>query len=404
MAVDYTALADQLGAELQTLRGVEAAWEWQTKVSGASTFFRDKINAAYDNTKQLDDDTETASKAALAIGVATPLASAHGTRLSDFENFFFAALDQILSTTPEDQIGAIAYTYDSNLLADGEVKIENRTGRWAALRAQMVADVESIRQNIVAAGAFTGDSGNLGVLTSSAFQGEDHLLQGEIVFQVTDDTVGAVFLSVVNNLASTLINGDLTRVADNAIKVGKSFEDGITGLTIKLDLGPVAKTGDDGTIFSTVPVITNPSENDSAKGQHFIEVERLAVGGGGPHFKVRWFRSGTMAAADLVTEIDVTGETGTEVIALQGSGSSISVTFDKDAAVIKLPAVPNKDSDIVFDIKSPRIGDKYRLPVTNDESGNFATKIARRWPASLNSVANPGQTFDDTKAASIAQT
>lgn len=404
MAINYVTLADQLGAELQTLRGVEAAWEFQTKVSGASTFFKDKINAAYVNTVQLDDDTETESKAALKVGVASPLASAHGTRLSDFETYFFAALDDILSTTPEDQVGAIAYTYDSNLSADGEIKIENRTGRWAALREAMIADSESIRKNIVAAGAFSGDGGNLGVLTSSAFAGEDHLLGGEVVFEVTDDTVGAIFLSVTNNLTDPLINGDKTRVGDNSIKVGKSYEDGITALTIKLDLGAVVKTGDGGTIFSTAPVITNPSENDSAKGQHFIEVERLAVGGGGPHFKMRWFREGTLTSVNLVTEIDITGEAGVEVVALQGSGSSISVTFDKAAAVIELPVLGNKDSDIIFDIKSPRIGDKYRLPVTNDESGLFATKIARRWAASLNSVADPGQTFDDTKAASIAQT
>ncbi len=400
--VDYTKLGDQLGAELQDLRGIEAAWEWQNLVSGASTYFKDKLNAAYGNTDVNEDRAETSSKESLTLSAVPAIAGAHSARQAAFEQYFFLLLDLIIPTAPADQLSAISYQYDQNLIGSGEVVISNRRGRWGALRRQMILDSQTILMNTVSFGALTAQSGNLGVLADSAISGEDHTLGGTFQFDVVDDTVGAIRIAVSLIMTSALVDGTLTVAADNQVTVGKPFKDGPTGLQITLSLGAVVETGDGGGIFSA-QVITSPSEADSAKGKFFFEVERLAVGGGGPHFRVRWFRSGSLLSSDKVAELDITGESGTTNHTMIGAATTITFDFNKTAAATALPSVGNKDSDIVFDIKSPRIGDRWTKTVTNTQAGNFASKIARRWRASLNSVsASP--TITDSKAASVAQT
>lgn len=381
----------QLGAELQTLRGLEAIHEWVSRVSGASTYFRDKINAAYDNTIQKEDDAETESKDSLSDSIQGGLVTQHTSRYSDFQSYFFALMDLVLNPSASDKAaGAISYVYDEFLAAQGEIRISDRQGRWGALRREMLADALNIIRNKFTFGGFTAKLNNIGVLSSSGIDGEDHTLTGQFVFEVSSDIVGAEDISVLLNFTTPLIGNVPSRTPDRVIRVGKAFEDGKTGLKITLNLGALSETGDDGNIFSATAV-TSRSEADSAKGKHFFEVERLAVGGAGPHFRVRWFRSGSLLTSDLVTSIDVIGETGTVAIALTGAFTTITSTFDKAAAVIKLPLVTNKDSDIVFDLKIPRIGDRWTLDVTNTEDGNFATKIARRDPASFPSgPAKPG--------------
>lgn len=392
-----TTFFNQLGIELATLRGIEAAWEWMNKVAGSPTYFRDFINARYDNTIQNEDTAETLSKSSLESSVEPSLVSVHSARKSDFETYFFAYLDAAAGTPDADiQAGAIGYTYDAVLAASSEFRISDRSGRFGFIRERMVAEAKNIIRNLVTLGSFTAGSANVGVLADSLAAGDDQLLTGTLNFIVTGDTVGAIDLSVTLTLGTPLIDGSTTFSAENTLRVGKFFEDGQLGLQIQLDLGAVVETGDDGNVFSATTV-TNPAEGDSAKGRHFIEVERLAVGGGGPHFRVRWFRAGSLLATDKVTEVDVTGEAGSAVVTLIGSSSTISTTMDKAAAAIKLPVATNKDSDIVFDLKSPRIGDNWSKAVTNGEEGKFASKIARRYRAAL--LSGPAKSSTNPTAA-----
>lgn len=393
----------QLGAELQTLRGLEAVWEWMTKVSGASTYFKDKINAAYDNTVQREDDAETASKDGLKDTTVPGLVSASSGRKSGFESYFFPFMDLAMTIPQTDRDGgAITYDYDPTLEAAGEIRIVARRGRWGALRREMIAAPSTIKKNVIAFGALAAPSTNQGVLALSGVAvGSDHTLGGEFTFSVVDDTVGAEKLAVNLALTNPLVDGTVSVAAERNLQVDQFFGEGQTGLDVTLVLGPVDETGDDGAIFSATTV-QNRSEADSAKGKHFITVKRLAVGGAGPHFRVSWYRSGSLALTDQVTTQDVTGEAGSVPLALVGSESTISTTFDKTAAAAFLPLVDDIDSDIVFDLKIPRIGDRWTMTVTNDEAGLGATKIARRWRASLNSDAAP--TISDALFASIAIT
>lgn len=384
------------------MRGLEATWEWFTKVSGASTYFKDFINAAYDNTVQAEDEQETSTKANMVSVIAPQLAAAHAAKLSEFQSdFFFDYLAGLLVAPSGDAGQAITYEYDATLLATGQVSISRRGGILGLLRTDMVANAQTIRQNVVTLGALAAASVNVGTLAEASITSKDHTLAGTLHFVCVDDTVSAVKLEVSLLLTTPLIDGTTLIDADNLLTVAKSFEDGPTGLGITLSLGSVVETGDGGGIFSATTV-TNPAEADSTKGKHHFEVERMSGTGGNPDFRVRWYSDAGLT--NLVATKDVTGVAGSIALTIPGTSSTIATTFDKTNAAAALPVVGDKDSDIVFDIKIPRLGDKWTKTVTNDESGNFATKIARRFRASLNSVANPGQTISDALASSTAIT
>lgn len=401
MAIDWNNLFDQFGAELKALRGIEAAYEWYTRVDG-STYFKDFLNAEYSNAVAIEEATEQASKANFVDSIAPALQGAHAARQSAFETYFFALLDLVLNTATADQSDAIVYEYDQELLALGEVRISNRAGRFGVMRERMVTDAQTIRQNVVAAGALTADSGNQGVLSASGLAGADHTLAGDVNLVVTDETVGAVRLSCELRLTNALVDGTSNISADNELTVGKFFQDGQTGFQGTLDLGPVVESGDDGAMFSAI-TITNPSGSDSAMGKYYITVLRVGTGAG-TIWRISLYRSGSLLSTDLVTQVDVTGIVGTAAVSLVGAVSTVAATFDKAAANVHLPLDGDEDTDILFDIKTPRLGDRWTVAMTNDESGVIATKIARRWRVSLNSVANPGQTIADSKAASVPMT
>jgi hypothetical protein len=425
MSYDHAKTGDTLGAELQCLRGMEATWEWFAKLSGANTYFKDKLNTVYANTVQAEDDTELASKMSLqdtspgtglpgAKGLAVQAKQAHDQRISDWEQYFFAFMDYLLTTSAEDQAaGGIAYDYDSQLLQVGQVKILKRRGRFAALRTQMTADSKSVQKNTVSVSGFAGDSGNVGSLVASGLAGSDHSLAGQSVWVVTDDTVGAVKLSQVLNLTTPLISSrrggsgassEKQFVADNPVTVGQSSEDGETGLSGLLSLDSISITGDGFSLFSSV-VVSNPSEADSDKGNHYISVKHIAVGGAGPNWRISWYRSNNRSdTVDLVTTADITGESSTVAFTLNGSSSTITGTFSKANAFSNLPNLNDADTDIDFNIRSPRIGDTFRATVANDEAGNFASKLGRRYPVSLPSAASASTEYGQTKAASVAMT
>ena len=216
--------------------------------------------------------------------------------------------------------------------------------------------------------------------------------------------MGTVSFSVQNILNAALVDGKTTIDADNALTIGQPFEDGPTGVNTTLSLGAIVVTGDDGNMFTTTPVVSTPSEVDSDKGKHYIEVERKSGTGGNPDFTISWFKNANLAAENLVASLDVVGVTGTVGIVLNANSSSITDTFNKANAAIKLPVVGNKDSDIIFNIGSPRIGDTLTKTIANDFAGNFQTKLATRYQFSLPKAAATFNTISDALAASVPMT
>ncbi len=210
--------------------------------------------------------------------------------------------------------------------------------------------------------------------------------------------MGATTLSVQLQLDQELIDGTTEVDADNDLTVGQNFEDGPTGLNLKLDLGSIVEAGDDGAMFSAT-TITNPQSGDTDNGKIYIRVTRQATS---PIWLIEYFSDGSLTTLQGTDTSDTT--VGTDTITITGSAGTIfSTTFDRAAAAVQLPATGNTDSDITFDIVNPREGDRWTIPVTNDEAGNFATKLARNYRASLNSVA-AGNTIVDADAASVSMT
>lgn len=409
MAVTYPHNVENLGAELRELRGCEAFWEWNRKVSSPGpTYFRDYINATYDNGVISEDTAETASKTSIENSVLPNAAAAHSSRKSDFENYFLGTFmaGLLVASDTDRAAGPIQYVYDSNLLATGEVQISDRLGIFALLREDMIVAAQTVLRNVVTPGAFTAGGANIGTLVlgfGPTFV--DHALSGTLVFSVTDDTVGAVQLSLQNVLLDSdpLVDGTTVVQADNALMVGKQYEDGPTGMAIRLDLTAPVITGDaPGPAIFSVLSISTPSELDTNKGKIYIEVERFSGTGGNPDFKMRWYKDANFIPSNLIQTVSITGVVGSQVLNISGLGTSITVTFNRANAAARLPVVGNLDSDIVFDLLSPRIGDKWTIAIVNNYAGNYSTKIARRWRASLNTAAIP--TIADAGAASVPMT
>jgi hypothetical protein len=398
-----------MGAELRVLRGPEAFWEWNRRVSSPGpTYFRDYINATYDNGIIADDTAETASKTSIENSILPNAAAAHASRKTDFENFFLGTfMAGLLVASDEDRsAGPIQYQYDSVLLATGEVQISQRLGIYALLRQDMIDNAESILENTVTPGAFTPGPANIGTLVlgfGPTF--EDHTLSGTLVFRVIDDTVGAVQLSLQNVLDDNdpLVDGTTIIQADNSLTVGKQYQDGPNGVSIRLDLGAPVIAGDaPGPVIFSLLTINTPSELDTNKGIIYIQVERFDGLGGDPDFKMRWYKDANFIPANLIQTRSITGLVGTVVLNIQGLGTSITVTFSMTNAALRLPVVTDTDDDITFSLLSPRVGDRWSIGVVNNYAGNYATKIARRWRASLNSAAVP--TIADAGAASVPMT
>jgi len=83
------------------------------------------------------------------------------------------------------------------------------------------------------------------------------------------------------------------------------------------------------------------------------------------------------------------------------SGMSVALSFDRGAAAAGM-GVAGSNTTVTVDIRSPRVGDIWRVPVSNNELGNFATKLAHRYRMSLPS-SNPG-TISDALATSVSIT
>lgn len=411
MAVDYTNTFKQFGSFLQILRKFMAMFI-HTFLDNDANFSKRLLRGTLDDTKDDEGRVLTATNSLLQGSLTTGQTSAYNSfrrqtenRRNGFFNVLKGEKDIGINTTDE-SAGAIAYNYDEAAFTlNGEVKILSKRGILGALDRAMVKDSETVLENTVVLGALVSVGSNQGViLLDGTPTGRDHTLPGDIILECTSDIVQSSLFSVELRFTEPLAIGGVAaerRRADRALRILQPYEDGQTGATIKIKLDPAAlvELGDDGAMFSA-HVVANPQNVDTTFGKFFVKVTRNA----GDVWLIQVFSDAllTTKVFDSVTSgVSPVGASGTESKTYVFSGgTSWSFDFDKTAAVIKLPVVGNSDSDISVDIKAPRIGDKFRIPVTNDKAGQFATKIAETWPISLPSKAAP-PTIDDTGANSI---
>jgi len=397
MAVDYTNTFTQLGAEMKVIRKTEALWV-QSHFSSDAAYSKRLLDSSYSSSNDNEDNAQSRGKIFLEDNVTPSLTSLHSSQVSSFEDRFFPVLDDELDTSQTDiDAGAISYIY--TVTGSGEVSIKERTGRLGALRRQMITDSKEIQENTVSLGALATIGTNTGVLSLTTATGEDHCLPGNILLEVINDTVGATTFSVQLKLTTPIIGGDKNGIinADNALTLGQTMEDGWTGATLKVDLGSVVEAGDNGNFFSST-TITSAKSGDTDNGKIYIKVSRQATA---PIWLIEYYSDGSLSTLEGTQTAD--GTSGTVAVSITGSaGTVFASTFSKTNAHADMASAPDSDSDITFDIVNPRLGDRWKIPVTNNEGGNFATKLARTlgYRASLSSDGSPTET--DSLAASAS--
>jgi hypothetical protein len=397
--VDYVNTFTQLGGELRAARRLEAVQE-QFRDSDVGTYAQPQIRAAYNEAVTVEADAENREVNHFLNTVTPALISLHTSTVQSFEQAFQPVLAAELALSlDEQQQGMIAYEYDPVLSSTGQIAILKRRGYLGTLRSQMIADVQTIQQNVPSFGAFTAVAGNLGTLAvagSPTFAGEDHTLAGTATWTCTDETVDAPKLTLTVELTKPLPDGTTTINADNLVTVGKSYQDGQTGLTFQLDLGSIVKSGDAGSPVFSVESMTKPSEGDTNKGLFYLKVTRQAVA---PIWLIEWYNnSDTANPQNLVQRTTADGTVGTIVKSIFRT-SVLGFTFSMANANTDMPSAGNTRT-VTYDLKTPRVGDKWTRTTINAEAGNFASKIARRYRASLNSGGAP--TISDALASSVA--
>ena len=404
MTVTYAETFLMYGNELKVAQKIKAQIDHAT-LSTDPTFSPRLVRAAYDDA---EDDEAAAEVIALnqLISKETTLRGLYIGQRGSLESGFFITLDNDIDIITEDDrtAGAIEYVYDDALLASGQVKIIDRLGILGALRRQMKADSETVKENVVAfPNGLVADPDNEGVvdIAGAILAGESHLLSGTLVFSVTSEFIDAIEMEVSLELDTPLPDGVTVVTADNPLRIGKSYEDGPTGFSGIVDFDAPVEVDPDG-IFSNVAFV-NPTDADTDKGKAFFSVFRQT---GSPEWLIKWFRLSSRNASELVQSTTVSGVTGfASGTSLTGpSGMQISFDFSKAAANTAMGSPGDKRENINFNLKAPRIGDRFTAPVTNDKAGNFSTKIAEMHRISLETAPSTSETISDALAASVPVT
>lgn len=378
MAVDYAALCVQFPALLRVARGIAAEWEFAKKSSDVS-HFRRVLYAA--GTGFLQDDTEEAAVYADLCAHFDDLASALSEKWSAYrtriEGTFFDLLKRDLPASAEkDAGGAIDYDYEN---IDGAITISARNGVLGALRKDMITQTQYVTANVIAftGGVLVADSGNRGsVPTVNSMVGLSHTLAGTMVYTVNSESVTAPELNVSIELPYPLPDGTEIIKGDNVLTLEKSWEDGPTGITQQLTrpgLAAPTEAGDAGNIFSATS-FTTPKTGDMAGGILYVRITRQAL----DTWLIEYFNDSSLSTrvgSDTTSTL-----VGNFVIAAKvlKNGTHFNTTVDRAAANVALPAVGNSQTT-TFDIKTPRIGDRWTIPVTNNGAGVIASKVAQLW-------------------------
>lgn len=399
MAVNYTTFQVQLGAALRISQSLRAFWTYATQASNANHYRRllsaasgfgqsdtEEARAYGDYLDYFDNQLENAVAAQW---------TAHRSVLSSGDNLFGILRVDLPASAELEESGAIDYDYED---VNGVISIVARNGVLGALRKDMLTNTQHVLANGISFGSFTADNGNRGALTATSMTGLSHTLTGTLVFEVTNESVTAPKLSVQLQLTPPLPDGTITVDGDNELQPEKAWEDGPTGLTITLTRSGLAapiEGGDGGAMFS-VSSFTNPKDGDMAGGILYVRVVRQAVA---PIWLIEFYNSSarTVKVGSITT--DTTAGTFALDITLKNNTRFVS-TFDRAAANTALPAAGNSDDDITFDIDQPRLGDRWTRTVTSDDAGNFSTKLAHLFRASLPTNAAPS--FTDANASSIS--
>jgi hypothetical protein len=388
MALDHaTTFPVQLGKVLVISDSIRKFWEYCILASNANHYAR--LLSAANAFGQSDTEQKTVYthlSGSLEGGIANDIAAkwiAWKQAIYDTsKGLFYLMLTDLPASDEKNAGGGIVYEYDDE---DGQITIIAWRGLWGALRKDMLLNSYKVVANVIGFGSFTADSPNRGILAVTSMTGLSHTLRGKsagtLIFTVESEDTSHPKLKVQLELAIPLPDGRKLIDADRLLECEKTWEDGQTGITCVLTRSGLAsptESGDGGNMFSSTSFST-PKEADMNGGVVQIRVVRIS---GDYDFLIEWYANSDRT--NRVGSLKIAGTTGTVAIdKTLRNGTRFQSTFSKVNAAAALPSVDNEDNDISFDIETPRIGDRWTRPVTNDQAGKIATKLAELDPVSL---------------------
>lgn len=403
MALSYTQMPVLLGNLLRISRKREAAFHHMAAAAVSNSDLALLVASnAYSS-------TVTEDKKALDIASATALGNASALlgawtewRASILRQLDVIFTNDLPSYDDEDRAaGAIEYEYSDT---DGVIAIVKRRGIFGRLYHDMnlAANAQYVTANAISFGTFTAEEGNRGAtLTVTGMTGASRALTGTLVFECVDESVRAPKFSMKNRL-SMPVPPDLWDapeiLGDNLLRCERQIVDGQLGLTITLTrpgLAAPSESGDGGAMFSSSSVST-PSDADTDHGKIYITVRRDDAT---PTWIISWYRDSSRSS--LVQRVTTTTAVGSFTVDMTGAGGTrFQSTFDRAAANTALTSTGDEDSDIVFDIQTPRLRDRFTRTITNDEAGLFSTKLGRLFRADL--PVSGSTAWTDSNASSIS--
>lgn len=405
MAVNYTDTPIQIASLLRILRKRHAVIEHALNAADDTTN-SDRALLVVSNGFDTADTDEAKTIATMfnhltQSSVKAARDSWRATRQAiQREDSYFGQLANDLDLEGSDRRVPIAYEYED---VNGVITITERRGVFGNLYDDMVTNTEYVTANALSPASQTAESANRGVLSDPWVAGSflSHALSGTLVLRTEDESVDAPKLSVTLELLAPLPDGRVVLTADNLLTPDKSYSDGplgINGVTVaRSGLTSPTESGDDGAIFSSVSFAT-PSDSDSDKGVFHIKITRQATA---PIWLVEVFSdSARDNKVGSATHDGTTGSDASQTIECSG-GTVITYTIDKAAANTQLPSATNTDEDISYDIENPRLGDEWRVVITNDEAGNYSTKLMKHWPG-VSLPVSGSNLWTDANASSIS--
>lgn len=361
----------------------DARKEWETQFFGASS---DLL------VKDLKDAVSRDWDLAPRGQILSALTSMDNTVRTQFWLSFLARL--LGEAQGEARFGIVTATHGSD--ETGRF-VESVRGMIDALD-DMFADNTTpitVQRNVSTLGAAEADADNEGVILFSDVQLYEHALDGTVVVRCESEEIGAEEFSIRNELDRPLRDGVTRTIVGGANAVinqkWAEYRMGIQNIKIERDDPVVTGGGGAGAlVFPSVTVTgENPSSVDSA-GRFYFKVDRL-----GSDWTIGAYRNQNLDPSEQIgNDVNTSGTSGTVELTIAGFGMTVTFDFDRAEANTAQPG-DGTLATVIVDLKVSRIGDEYRLRLSNDKAGRLQTYLAVTYQASLERSGSASPNVND---------
>ncbi len=387
MALDYTTIPVQFGAILKISQKIKAFNDHAIKSSDSSYNSRLlNVTNGFSDSITVEKRAEAGQNEFFQKDMKTAIRGLWNGYRSQVESFddFFGVLAAGLGLSDQNAADRrpIGYEYDRQLAVDGTIMLVNRTGVLGNLHKDMLANAQYVNANTLTLGSFTALSGNRGTLSAAAMTALSQMPTGKLSFECVGERVEAPKIAVRLELPLDDPEPDGTTLikAENLITVEKAFEDYFLGLVsvslTRPGLTAPTITGDTDDFFTAAGTFIDPKEVDMNGGVLYVTITRRADTG--EEWLIEFFSDSSRTNKRGAVVTGTTSGTYSIDIPLIG-GTRFAQTFDRAAAAAVLTSAGDSLDTISFDIKTPRVGDKWERTVSNGEDYNFVSKIKRLW-------------------------